>query len=267
VSNNYLNKIICGNCVDVMQSIDNDFIDLTITSPPYDNLRDYHEYQFDYKSVIKQLFRITKFGGVVVWIVNDSVIKGSETGTSFRQALSFIEAGFNLHDTMIFSKNTSSFPARRHGNRYTQIFEYMFVFSRGAPKTANLICDKENKWAGWTNWGTNTHRNKAGELVKTKDIKPVPDFSPRNNIWQYVVSGGYGHSDKLAYEHPATFPEQLVTDNLMTWSNEGDVILDPMCGSGTTCKMAKKNKRNFIGIEVSSEFCSLAERRLELVKT
>jgi site-specific DNA-methyltransferase (adenine-specific) len=173
-----------------------------------------------------------------------------------------MEIGFKLHDTMIYEKNTSSFPAKRNGNRYTQIFEYMFVFCKDKIKNVNLICDKPNKWAGHTNWGKNTTRLKNGELQETTDIKPVPDFSPRNNIWKYNVGKGFNSKDKESHEHPAIFPEQLAEDHIMSWSNEGDIILDPFSGSGTTSKMAKKNNRKYIGIDISEEYCKLAEKIL-----
>lgn len=259
-----MNKIIQGDCLEVLKSFKEECIDLTITSPPYDNLRDYKGYEISFEPLIKELFRVTKKGGVIVWVVGDATVKGSETGNSFRQALMFIDNGFKLHDTMIYEKNTSSFPARRTGKRYTQIFEYMFVFSKGAPKTANLICDKPNKWAGVTNWGKNTHRNKKGDLLETKNIKPVPDFSPRNNIWKYIVGGGFGTKDKIAYKHPATFPEKLAEDHIKTWSNEGDLVLDPMAGSGTTLKMAKMNNRKFIGVEIANEYVEIIKERLSV---
>lgn len=250
-----LNKFYIRESVNFMKTnIDNDFIDLTVTSPPYDDLRKYNGFEFDYKSITDELYRVTKKGGIVVWIVGDATIKGSETGTSFKQALNFINSGFILHDTMIYEKNTSSFPARRDGNRYTQIFEYMFVFSKGKPKTVNLICDKENKWAGTTNWGKNTYRDKNNDLKETNKIKEVPKFSPRNNIWKYTVGGGFATKDKIAHKHPAVFPEQLALDHILSWSNEGDIILDPMCGSGTVAKVSYLNNRNFIGIDISKEY-------------
>ena len=258
-----INKTYNENCLDTMSKIPNDFIDLTITSPPYDNLRTYNGYSFDFESVAKELYRVTKQGGVVVWVVGDSTIKGSETGTSFKQALFFKEIGFNLHDTMIYEKNTSSFPSRKDGNRYTQIFEYMFVLSKGKPKTSNLICDKENKWAGHTNWGKNTKRGRDNDLKETSKIKPVPKFSPRNNIWKYTVGGGFASSDKIASKHPAIFPEQLANDNIISWSNEGDLVYDPFMGSGTTAKMAILNNRNYIGSEISEEYCKIIEERLK----
>lgn len=254
-----MNRILCGDNKTVLAEMAENSIDLTVTSPPYDNIRDYKGYAVDMAEVAKQLFRVTKPGGIVVWVVGDSTENGSESGNSFRQALMFMETGFKLHDTMIYEKNTSSFPARRDGNRYTQIFEYMFVFSKGKPKTAHLICDKENKWAGHTNWGKNTQRGRDGDLVETKDIKPVPQYSPRNNIWKYNVGKGFNSSDKESHSHPAIFPEKLAEDHILSWSNEGDTVLDPFCGSGTTCKMAKKNKRNYIGIDISQEYCTLAE--------
>ena len=173
-----INKNYNIDCLEGMKLLDNDCIDLVVTSPPYDELRKYNGYSFDFEDIVTELYRVMKPGGIVVWVVGDQTKNGSETGTSFRQALGFIDSGFKLHDTMIYEKNTSSFPARRNGKRYTQIFEYMFVFSKGKPKTGNLICDKPNKWAGHTNWGKNTQRDKNNDLKETTKIKPVPEFSP-----------------------------------------------------------------------------------------
>ena len=259
------NKCYNIDCVEGLKLLEDSSIDLVVTSPPYDNIRKYNGYSFDFEGIVKELYRVMKKGGVVVWVVGDQVINGSESGTSFRQALGFIEAGFNLHDTMIYQKNTSSFPARRNGNRYTQIFEYMFVFSKGKPKTANLICDKANKWAGHTNWGKNTHRDVNNDLKVSTDIKPVPEFSPRNNIWLYQVNGGFSTKDKIAHKHPAIFPEALAKDHILSWSNEGDIVLDIFAGSGTTLKMAKLNNRQYLGFEISEEYCDIIKERLSLL--
>jgi site-specific DNA-methyltransferase (adenine-specific) len=263
VNNDFINKIINDNAVNALSKIKSNSIDLVVTSPPYDKIRDYNGFIFDFetfKTISQELYRVIKSGGVVVWIVGDTTENGSESGTSFKQVLEFMNVGFKLHDTMIYEKNTSSFPAKRNGTRYTQIFEYMFVFCKDKIKTAHLICDKTNKWAGHTNWGKNTNRLKSGELKETTDIKPVPEFSPRNNIWKYNVGKGFNSSDKESHEHPAIFPEQLAEDHILSWSNENDIILDPFVGSGTTCKMAKKNKRNYIGIDISKSYCELAEK-------
>lgn len=258
-----LNQIYNMECATGMREhIANDSIDLVVTSPPYDGLRTYNGYSFNFEEIAKELWRVMKPGGVIVWVVGDAVVKGSETGNSFRQALYFQSLGFNIHDTMIYEKNTSSFPARRNGARYTQIFEYMFVFSKGKPKTTNLICDKKNKWFGHTNWGKNTQRGTDNDLKETKKIKPVPEFSPRNNIWKYIVGGGFATKDKVAHKHPAIFPEKLAEDHVLTWSNEGDVVLDPFMGSGTTAKMALKNNRSYIGFEMSAEYCEIIKERL-----
>lgn len=243
--------------------MEDESIDLTVTSPPYDDLRSYNGYQLDLENLIKELYRVTKKGGVVAWVVGDKTKNGSESGTSFRTALKFIDIGWNLHDTMIFEKNTSSFPARRDGIRYSQIFEYMFIFSKGKPKTVNLLCDKPNKHAGETNWGKNTIRRADGILTEVEKIKTIPTHSPRNNIWRYVVGGGHITKDKFAHEHPAIFPEQLAEDHILSWSNEGDLVFDPFCGSGTTLKMAKLNGRDYLGVDISSEYCDIAIRRVE----
>jgi site-specific DNA-methyltransferase (adenine-specific) len=239
-----LNQIHVMDCLSGLKSIEDKSVDLTVTSPPYDNLREYNGYSFDFENIAKELYRVTKDGGVVVWVVGDATLKGSETGTSFRQALYFKEIGFNIHDTMIYEKNSSTYPANAKSVRYSQIFEYMFVFSKGKPKTINLISDKPNKWAG--------HKDFSGKLKN-----PVPDFSPRNNIWRYTTS----FNDKT--KHPAVFPEQLANDHILSWSNEGDVVLDPFMGSGTTAKMAILNNRSYIGFEISSEYCDMANKRIE----
>jgi site-specific DNA-methyltransferase (adenine-specific) len=238
-----MNKLHLGNCLDVLKTFDNEIIDLTVTSPPYDNLRTYNGYSFDFENIAKELYRVTKNGGVVVWIVGDAVINGSETGTSFKQALYFKELGFNLHDTMIYEKNSSTYPANAKSLRYSQIFEYMFIFSKGKPKSVNLIKDKPNKWAGFKDF--------SGKLKNA-----VPDFSARNNIWKYITS----FNDKT--NHPAVFPEQLAHDHIISWSNENDIVLDCFMGSGTTGKMAKQLNRQFIGIEISEEYLEIAENRI-----
>lgn len=258
-----INNFYNIDCLEGLKKMDDATIDLVVTSPPYDNIRKYNGFSFDLEGIIKELYRTLKYGGVVVWVVGDQTVRGSETGTSFKQALKFMEYGFNLHDTMIYEKNTSSFPAKRNGNRYTQIFEYMFIFSKGKPKTANLICDKPNKWAGHTNWGKNTQRDINNHLKETSKIKPVPEYSPRNNIWRYVVGGGFA-GDKIASKHPAIFPEKLAEDHIISWSNEGDLIVDIFAGSGTTLKMAMKNNRNYIGFEISEEYCNIIKERLKL---
>ena len=237
-----LNKIYCGDNLTLINQLDYDCIDLTVTSPPYDNLRTYNGFTWNFEGLAEELYRVTKDGGVVVWVVGDATVNGSETGTSFRQALYFMDCGFNLHDTMIYQKNSPAYPASRQSNRYTQIFEYMFVFSKGKP-CANLICDKPNKYAGC--------RDYSGKLKN-----PVPDFSPRNNIWKYITS-------QNGYKHPAPFPEQLVIDNILTWSNPGDIILDPFMGSGTTARASIKTGRKYIGFEISQEYVDIANKSIE----
>ena len=262
-----IGKITCGDCVDIMTNqMDAESVDMVLCSPPYGQARDYNGFVFDYKTTINSLYKIMKTGGVVVWVIADQTVKGSETGDSFRQALFFLEKGFLLHDTMIFQKNTSSWPAQKTGARYSSIFEYMFVFSKNQkPNVANLLCDKQNHCEGLTNFkGAKTDRQKDGTLIKKADIKPVPKFSPRNNIWPYIVSGNIGNNAE-AYSHPATFPIALARDHLKTWSNEGDIVCDIMAGSGTTLLAAKELKRKWIGIDVSQEYCNLMKKRLGII--
>lgn len=253
-----LNKIICGDAVEVMRTMPSDSVDLVITSPPYDDLRNYNGYSFNLDGMAKGLFRVMKKGGVVVWVVGDQTIKGDETGTSFRQALYFKQVGFNLFDTMIYLKT----PRGAVGNNktYWQTFEYMFVFSKGTPKTINLLKDRENK--DERDGDSGTKRLSDGSLLKLKRAG-YSKYGRRTNVWKYLIGKGHSATDNIAYKHPAIFPEKLVQDHITSWSNLGDVVFDPMCGSGTTCKMAKLNKRDFIGIDVSSEYCKIAEERLK----
>jgi len=253
-----LNKIICGDAVEVMRAMPSNSIDLVITSPPYDELRGYKGYSFNFEAIAKGLFRVMKKGGVVVWVVGDQTIKGDETGTSFKQALYFKQIGFNLFDTMVYLKT----PRGAVGNNktYWQAFEYMFILSKGAPKTINLIKDRENR--DERNGDNGTKRLHDGTLLKLKRAG-YSKYGRRTNVWEYLIGKGHSASDNIAYKHPAIFPEKLVQDHIMSWSNPGDVVLDPMCGSGTTCKMAKVNKRDYIGIDIAPDYCKIAEERLK----
>lgn len=248
--------IFCGECSQVMSQWEADSIDLTVTSPPYDNLRTYNGYTFDFEAIAGQLWRVTAKGGVVVWVVGDATIDGSETGTSFRQALGFMGLGFNLHDTMIYSANK---PPLSH-NRYEQMFEYMFVFSKGKPDKFNPIMqtkndrtledkrDKKNyrrEKSGIFDYGFINHKNKNTRI--------------KGNLWHYNV----GYTSKgTNIDHPAPFPEALARDHIISWSNPGDLVCDPMLGSGTAAKMAQHLGRRFVGCEISEEYCKIAVDRL-----
>jgi len=247
-----MNKILQGDCLEVMKTLEDNSIDLTVTSPPYDNLRDYKGYTFDFEGIAKELYRITKEGGVVVWVVGDATIKGSETGTSFKQALYFKEIGFNLHDTMIWNKGGFSAVGSLQ-NRYAPVFEYMFVLSKGFPKTFNPIKDRKTKHGGKKASGT--IRQADGTTKPMSKVMIINEYGQRFNIWEQSPQRQTGG-------HPAPFPEKLAEDHILSWSNEGDTILDPMAGSGTTLKMAKKNNRNYIGIEISSEYIEIINKRL-----
>ena len=253
-------QLMQGDCIAEMQKMESSIIDLTVTSPPYDNLRTYAgtlDWNFEiFQQVAKELYRITKDGGVVVWVVGDATIKGSETGTSFRQALYFKEIGFNLHDTMIYQK--SNYMPLTH-NRYEQAFEYMFVFSKGKLKTFNPLL-KYNKSAGEKRKGT--HRIDGDNLRKKNSLKSVKKQSQKSNIWVYSVGKGGSTNDAIAFKHSAIFPEQLANDHIISWSNENDVVFDPFMGSGTTGKMAKLNNRKFIGIEKVPEYFEIAKERI-----
>lgn len=248
-----VNKIYCEDNLVTMGKMPDEFIDLTVTSPPYDNLRKYNGYNFNFESMVKELYRVTKQGGAIIWIVGDATIEGNESGTSFRQALFFKQAGFYLHDTMIYQKAGNGSP-QKHYYRYSPTFEYMFVFSKGKPKTFNPIMIFGSKQGRQKK----SKRQKNGQLIY--GIYNAGAGCPHPNIWYYAASNG--SSDNLHFKHPAPFPEQLASDQIHSWSNEGDLVYDPFMGSGTTGKMAHLLKRKWIGSEISTEYWELANKRI-----
>ena len=255
-----INKIYCEDCLNTMRRMPDEFVDLVVTSPPYDKLRKYKGYSFNFEKIAQELFRIIKDGGVVVWVVGDSTINGSETGSSFRQALYLKEIGFNLHDTMIFKKRNPI--PQIYRQRYNNEFEFMFVFSKGRVKTHNPIMIN-CLHAGLELNGTTYKNFSVNKQKRKKMAKPVKDKKIKGNIWEYVV--GKNLEDQEAKGHPAPFPCALAQDHILSWSNVGDIIFDPMCGSGTTCKVAHQLGRRYIGSEISQEYCDIANERLSLV--
>jgi len=252
-------ELMQGDCLEVMKSIPDVTIDLTVTSPPYDNLRTYNGNNEQWgenvwRDVIKELYRVTADGGVVVWIVQDKCVNGGETGTSFKQALWAMECGFLLYDTMIWNKPSPQAPTE---GRYYDVFEYMFIFSKGKPKTLNLLKDRKNKSAGSVSNKESRSCREDRKILKGK--RTVADFSRRFNVWD--MSRG---RNKTA--HPAVFPEKLAHDHIISWSNEGDTILDPFAGSGTTGVACKNLNRNFIGIELDQEYFKIAEARINAME-
>lgn len=250
-----------GDCLEVMRTMAIESVDLTVTSPPYDNLRTYNgnidQWNFEkFKEIARELYRVTKDGGVVVWIVADATIKGSETGTSFKQALFFKECGFNLHDTMIWGK--PSFTATGSlAVRYAPVFEYMFVFSKGKPKSFNPIKDKINKHAGKKLHGSVRQTNGSMKPISNLGGQTAK-YGQRHNIW--LMS--HCSSKKERTGHPAQFPIQLAKDHIISWSNEADTVLDCFMGSGTTGVACLETNRNFIGIEIDENYFNIAKERI-----
>ncbi len=245
-----INHIFNGDCEKVLKVFPDEIIDLTVTSPPYDNIRSYDGYTFNFKAIAEQLYRVTKPGGVLVWVVADQVENKSETLSSLKQAIFFKEVcRFNVHDTMIYAKKGFSNPDAK---RYHQTWEYMFVFSKGEPKTFNPILDKPNIWQGKSCFGKNTFRDVNGEMKERKKREPLDLFGKRYNVWEMKTAAQ--ENVCKAIFHPAVFPMQLAMDHILSWSNEKDIVLDPMFGSGTTILAARKLNRRYIGIEMSERY-------------
>jgi len=248
-------RLFYGDCLDILPELEQ--VDLTITSPPYGGIRDYHGYNFNFETIAKELFRTTKDTGAVVWVVKDEMINGSESGESFRQALYFKEIGFKLV-TMLYTKNGGL----RTGSTlfYQNNFEYVFILTKTNQHTFNPIKDRININAGQID-KSSTKRKKDGSLKPYSCV--IKGKGYRDNVWKYNTGGSVSSTDKIAYNHPAIFPEALVQDHILSWSNEGDIVIDPMCGSGTTLKMAERLGRKWIGIETSLEYCAIAKQRIE----
>lgn len=252
-------KLIQGDCIEEMKKFDDEIIDLTVTSPPYSDIRTYNNTLVwnseIWTQIIKNLYRITKIGGVVVWIIGDKTENGSESGDSFRQALCFKQFGFNLYDTMLYKSHKKPM-----NHRYAQEFEYMFIFSKGKLNTFNPIkvpCKNAGKSIGNVNFRKNTGKHdRKNENVLCGDMKT------KGNIWHYKTGGNITSKDKIAFKHPAIFSEEMVKDHIISWSNENDTIFDPMMGSGTTGKVAIKLKRSFIGIEKVPEYFEICQKRI-----
>ena len=254
--------LMLGDCLERMKEIPNGCVDLTVTSPPYDSLRAYNGNNDQWgghvwRDVIADLYRVTKNGGVVVWVVGDATVKGSETGTSFKQALWAMECGFNLHDTMIWQKQTFTDTGSLRV-RYGNVFEYMFIFSKGPLKSFNPIKDKLNKHAGETMTGTIRQNDGSTRCTSGSGTKIISDFGQRHNVWRQAAE----KSRKFTRFHPAVFPLQIATDHIVSWSNPGDTVLDPFMGSGTTGVACKNLGRDFIGIELDAGYMAIAEQRI-----
>lgn len=255
-----LGKVHHENCLDTLRRIDDDVIDMTITSPPYDDLRVYNGYHFPVEDIALALFAKTKPGGVVIWVVGDRTVNGDETLTSFKHAFAFREAGFKVHDTMIYAKN-NPIPSDC-GRRYRQCFEYMFCFSKGQPKTFNPLTEP-TKSAGQKIKAFRITEVGRGNLPDEDIGREIKTQRKVGNIFSYNV-GTSSSRDKIAFEHPAIFPEKLVEDQIRTWTDEGGIVYDPFMGSGTTAKIAHLLDREWFGSEISAEYVKLANRRIAI---
>jgi DNA modification methylase len=249
-----LNSVYHCDCIELMKSMEENFVDLTVTSPPYDQLRNYNGYHFDFEGIAKNLFRITKKGGVLVWVVGDKIKNGNRSLTSFKQAIFFQTVGFNVHDVMIYKKKNTPF---MRTNAYTNCFEFMFVFSKGAPKTFNPLKAKTIRQGKEM-----LPFNKGADGINRKILGELKPEKTMTNIWEYAVGLHGTTSDRIAFKHTAVFPEKLAEDHILSWTNQGDIVFDPMCGSGTTCKMATLLGRNYIGCDISEEYCKIAQERI-----
>lgn len=249
------NRVVAGDCTQLLASIEDAAIHLTVTSPPYDDLREYNSpHTLNKNLLIEHLYRVTAMGGIVVWVRGDQTIAGSESGTSFQDALAFMEAGFNLHDTMIWMKDSFNSVGDLRV-RYAQVFEYMFVFSKGKPRVFNPIKDRPNKHAGEKMNGTKRLPDGSMQIISSNG-KKIKEMGIRFNVWQI-------NADKNPYgNHPAVFPKQIPHDHIITWTNRGDVVLDPMCGSGTTLVAAKNLRRKYIGFDSSQLYINITKERI-----
>ena len=242
-----------AECTAYMATMSANAVDMVVTSPPYDNLRDYEGFSFDCTEVAKGLYRVVKEGGVVVWVVGDR-INGGRSLTSFEHAFTFRSAGFTVFDAMIYRKRNTPFMRKR---AYTNCYEFMFVFSKGIPSTFNPLRSPSVR-----SGQEELPYLKGTDGVNRKTTRLLSKHKVRTNIWSYAVGKNGTTRDMYAFEHPAMFPENLARDHILSWSNPGDLVFDPMCGAGTTCKMAKVTGRRWLGVDISEKYVAIAKRRI-----
>lgn len=254
-------SIINDDCVRYLDTLEDECLKFVITSPPYDDIRRYQGYSFDFESVASALARVLRPGGVIIWNVADATRNGSETGTSMRQALRFMELGLRLHDTMIYEKR-NPMPTSRTARRYHQAWEYVFCLSKGTPETFNPIMVPTKHGHARANM---RHRGRNGNTGYNKTKRN--SHTKVRNIFTYTIGGGHTTADREAHGHPALMPERMAEDQILTWTNPGDTVFDPFNGAGTSGKMAVKNHRNYIGTEVSREYCDLSRLRIGRILT
>lgn len=247
-----MNNVICGEAGEVLGAMAEGFANLVVTSPPYDNMRDYEGYNFSAQGMLKAIYKALSPGGVCAWVVGDKVVKGSRSLSSFKHAFIAKEVGFRVHDVMIYKKRQTPFS---RSNAYTSCFEYIFIFSKGAPTVFNPLTTAAQPRKRKTQFGKGPDGVNRYRVVETKSTKTC------TNVFEYSV-GTASSRDKIAFEHPAIFPEKLAEDQITSWSNYGDVVLDPMCGSGTTLKAAKLLGRKYFGIDISPHYCAIARARV-----
>lgn len=250
-------RVYNDDCLNYLKTLPDETIKFVLTSPPYDNIRNYKGYSFPFEEIAKELYRTVKKGGVVAWNVADATVNGSETGTSMRQALYFMSLGFRLHDTMIYAKK-NPMPASVSSKRYHQAWEYIFILSKDTPETFNPIMVKAKYGDAQANM---KHRGENGELKYHKTKRN--EFTKVRNIFEYSIGGGHSTKDKVAYGHPALMPEQLASDMISTWTNPNDEVFDPFAGAGTTAKVCYVLGRKFVGTEISNEYCDLIQQRIK----
>ncbi len=238
-----------------MKGIPDGVVNLVVTSPPYDNLRNYNSYKFDFQGIVEQLYRIIHNNGIIVWVVGDKINNGNKSLTSFRQAIYFQDIGFKVHDIMIYKKKNTPFMRR---NAYTNCYELMIVLSKKGPKVFNPLQTRTVR-----NGVEKSVFNKGPDAKNIKRKVVLKKKKTKINIWTYAVGYGGSTRDKIAFQHPAIFPENLARDHILSWTNENDLVFDPMCGSGTTCKMAKLLNRKYIGCDISEDYCTLAKARIK----
>lgn len=249
-----LNEIYNVDCLEGMKNLPDACIDLVVTSPPYDNLRDYKGYSFEFEAIAQELYRVLKPTGILVWVVGDKIDKGNKSLTSFRQCIYFQELGFKVHDVMIYRKKNTPF---MRSNAYTNCYEYMFVLARDKVATFNPIKTKTAR-----SGNEMLVAGKKADGINKKVMGHLNEEKTLTNIWDYAVGLGGSTSDKIAFKHPAIFPEKLAYDHIISWSNEGDIVMDPFSGSGTTCKMALLSNRKYIGFEISAEYTEISKQRI-----
>lgn len=258
MSMSVMGHLSIADAIEHASTLASDSVDLVLFSPPYDGVRDYRgNWTLDLPALGSELLRVVKDGGFAVMVIADGTKNQRKSMTTFRTAVAWEDAGWSLFESVIYSRDGR--PGAWWATRFRVDHEHILMFYKGKrprPVTHHDGLRVPSKHAG-KKW-TGTQRLTDGTLVKTSAT--VAADKCRGTIWHYATSNSEGNRTKA--KHPATFPDALARDVILALSAPGDVVYDPMMGSGTSVVIAAQEGRRWLGNDFFAEYVEIAQQRL-----